>query len=177
MSTIQIRQEEERDYPAVKALIQAAFAAEPYSDQKEHLLVERLRRGLTFVPELSLVAEEAGKIVGHILLSLVAINDGTSEFPALALAPVSVHPEWQRRGIGGQLIEAAHQKARAMGYKAVILLGHADYYPRFGYQQLGDYGITLPFEAPPENCMVLELEAGALRGVSGQVVYPPAFME
>ncbi len=172
-----IRQEQQQDYEAVEALVEAAFANEAYSDQREHLLVARLRQTEAFIPELSLVAEVNGEIVGHILLTKIEICDEDKRTPALALAPVSVHPNWQGKGIGGALIRAAHERAHALGHPIIILLGHADYYPRFGYQPTASFGISLPFEAPAENCMLVELEEGALEGVTGVVAYPPAFME
>ncbi|MEL6865570.1 MAG: N-acetyltransferase, partial [Bacteroidota bacterium] len=98
-------------------------------------------------------------------------------FSSLALAPVSVHPDFQGKGIGGQLIEEAHRIARELDYGSIVLLGHADYYPRFGYRPIHQYNIKLPFEAPPENCMVVELKAGALEEVNGEVVYDAAFFE
>lgn len=174
---LNIRQEIPADYSAVKSLIQAAFAAVEYSDQSEHLLVERLRKSASFVPELSLVSEWDNQVVGHILLTPISIKGETLSTPSLALAPVSVAPEWQGRGIGGVLIKAAHDRARELGHQSVILLGHAAYYPRFGYRPTHEYGIQLPFPAPLENCMVLELEQGTLAGVNGMVEYPPEFME
>ena len=172
-----IRQENAGDYDAVHNVIKAAFADVPYSDQSEPQLVKRLRTSDAFIPELSLVAEIDGRIVGHILLTKIQIKNGQREVSSLALAPVSVHPSHQGQGIGGALIHASHDIARTLGHQSIILLGHEDYYPRFGYRRTADFGISLPFEAPPENCMVIELEAGSLSGVQGIVQYPAAFME
>ncbi|MEM6347139.1 MAG: N-acetyltransferase, partial [Bacteroidota bacterium] len=93
----------------------------------------------------------------------------------LSLAPVAVLPKQQGQGIGAMLIEEAHRIARSLGHERIILLGHADYYPRFGYQICANYGIKLPFEVPDENCMVIGLKENALTGVGGEVVYPKAF--
>ena len=172
---IKVRQEQPQDYPIVEKVVEAAFADEKMSDQSEHLLVARLRKSKAFVPELSLVAETNGQIVGHILLTKIQIKNDTRTYPSLALAPVSVLPEFQRKGIGSKLILKAHEAAQAVGFQSIILLGHADYYPRFGYERTSRYGIRLPFPAPEENCMVLGLQPEGLEGVSGEVIYPKAF--
>lgn len=140
-------------------------------------LVERLRQSDAFIPELSLVAIINEQIVGHIILTKIFIENKNSKFPSLALAPVSVLPEYQGQRIGSQLIKTAHEKAKTLGYQSIILLGHKTYYPRFGYRQTGDFGINLPFEAPKENCMAIELVENALQNVSGTVVYSNAFFE
>ena len=172
---IRIRQENQIDRKAVEAIIETAFKTEVYSDQTEHLLVARLRESDAFIPQLSLVAEVNGKIVGHILLTKITIKNDLNSFPSLALAPVSVLPAYQKRGIGGRLIQEAHRIATELGHSSIVLLGHADYYPRFGYELTSKYGIKLPFEAPEENCMVVELVEGSLKEVSGVVEYAKEF--
>ena len=117
------------------------------SDHKEQFLVQRLRKSDAFIPELSLIAENENKIVGHILLTKLKIKNGQKKFDSLALAPVSVLPEYQGNGIGGMLIKEAHKKAKELGYQSVILLGHEKYYPKFGYKQADKFGIELPFES------------------------------
>lgn len=172
-----IRQEEQKDYLQVTNVVEAAFAEVEESDQTEHLLIGRLRKSDAFVPQLSLVAETDGRIHGHILFTRVQIKSDDSAYEALALAPVSVHPQQQGKGIGGQLIEAGHEIARSLGFQSVVLLGHADYYPRFGYQKASDFGIALPFPVPEENCMVKDLEGNGLTEVAGVVEYPSVFFE
>jgi predicted N-acetyltransferase YhbS len=175
---ILFRQENKDDYAAVFNLIQRAFEKEEMSDHSEQYLVERLRNSEAFIPELSIVAEINQNIAGHILLTRIkVINNKNEEFESLALAPVSVLPEYQSKGIGGKLIETAHKKAKELGFGSVILLGHENYYPRFGYEIAKKYGIKLPFEVPDENCMAIELIKGALEGIEGTVVYPKAFFE
>lgn len=172
-----IRQEQTKDHPEVFQLIRSAFEKEVHSDHREQFLVERLRHSDAFIPELSLVAEEDGHIVGYILLTKINIVQQDIRSPALALAPVAVLPSHQGKGIGGQLIKAAHEKAAAAGFTAVVLLGHEHYYPRFGYKMAKTFRIKLPFEVPEENCMVLELKAGALKDVTGTVEYAAPFFE
>lgn len=106
-----------------------------HSDHQEQFLVERLRKSDAFIPELSLVAEdEKGTIAGHILLTKLSIENDSETYESLALAPVSVKPEFQNQGIGGQLIREGHRVAQRLGYQSVILIGHENYYPKFGYK-------------------------------------------
>lgn len=170
-----IRQETPADFDQVSRLIEQAFKRDPDSDHTEQLLVENLRNSPAFIPELSLVAEKEGIIAGHILLSRVWIKSGKQSFESLALAPVSVSPAFQNQGIGGKLILESHERARKLGYSSVVVLGHADYYPRFGYERAAAYKIKLPFDVPEENCMVLALTKGGLDNISGLVEYPPEF--
>ena len=174
---IKLRQENEKDYKSVFQLIEKAFEHEEYSDHKEQFLVERLRKSNAFIPELSIVAELENKIIGHILLTKLEIKNDSESFESLALAPVSVLPEFQGKGIGSKLILQSHKTAKDLGYKSIILLGHQDYYPRFGYELCEKYNIEMPFDVPAENCMVIVLVENGLAGVSGKVVYPPAFFE
>jgi len=172
-----IRKEEPRDFNAVFNLIEKAFESEKMSDHKEQFLVERLRKSDAFIPELSMVAENDNKIVGHILLTKLKIKNDQNIFDSLALAPVSVLPEYQGKGIGGMLINQAHIIAKELGHKSIVLLGHEKYYPKFGYQLTEEFGIKLPFDAPKENCMIIELTENALQGVTGMVEYPKEFNE
>ncbi len=174
---VTLRQENKNDFESVFQLIEKAFEKVEYSDHKEQFLVERLRNSEAFIPELSIVAELDGKIVGHILFTKLQIKNEYQTFPSLALAPVSVLPEFQRKRIGSKLILHGHEIAKRLGYKSVILLGHQDYYPRFGYELCEKYNIKMPFDVPAENCMILALTENALSGISGEVVYPKAFFE
>lgn len=176
MDTI-IRQEKPSDHEAVFQVVEAAFKDMPISDQSEPFLVNRLRKSEAFVPELSLVAEVDGKIVGHILVSKVKIKSENGEIEALSLAPVSVIPNFQNNGIGSALTMESHRRAKALGFQMILLVGHPAYYPRFGYERASKYGIKYPFDAPNEACMVIELQPDALQNVSGEVVFPKAFFQ
>lgn len=176
-SQIIIRPEAPRDFVAIANLIQAAFQDMEHSDHTEHLLVERLRKSSAYVPELALVASLAEEIVGYILLSKITIVAENKQHGSLALAPVAVLPMHQRKGIGGMLIQRAHEAAQRLGHQSVILIGHEAYYPKFGYQRCSEFNITLPFPAPAENCMAIELVPDGLSGVLGMVNYPNAFFE
>ncbi|AWK04989.1 GNAT family N-acetyltransferase [Flavobacterium crocinum] len=174
---IKLRQENKNDFESVFHLIEKAFEKEEYSDHKEQFLVERLRKSEAFIPELSIVAESEGKIVGHILFTKLKVVNDADSFESLALAPVSVLPEFQGKGIGAKLILYGHEIAKELGCKSVILLGHQDYYPRFGYELCEKYNIKMPFDVPAENCMAIALTENGLKGISGEVVYPKEFFE
>jgi predicted N-acetyltransferase YhbS len=168
-----IRQEREKDYDAVYQVVKSAFEQMEMASGNEQDLVNRLRKSAAFIPELSLVAEMAGRITGHIMFTKMKIG----QHPSLALAPVAVLPAHQKQGIGGKLIEEGHRIARELGYSSVILVGHPDYYPRFGYQRASHWNIQAPFEVPDEAFMVLELREGGLEDVSGTIEYAPEFFE
>jgi predicted N-acetyltransferase YhbS len=174
---LKLRQESSEDFEKVFRIIESAFKNEAYSDNKEQFLVKKLRSSDAFIPELSIVAEDDGKIVGHILLTKIKIKNDQRAFESLALAPVSVMPIYQKKGIGGQLIKEAHKIAKVLGYKSIVLLGHETYYPKFGYELARNYDIKIPFDAADENCMVIELVKDGLKGVNGVVEYAEEFFE
>ena len=174
---VKIRKETDADHDQVAFIIEEAFKNMPFSDQKEHSLVEKLRLSDTFIPELSLIAEINDKIVGHILLSRLVIRNKENSFPSLSLAPLSVLPSFQKKGIGSKLIQEAHNRAINLGFQSIILLGHEDYYPRFGYKMCKLFDIKVPFKAPDKNCMAIELTKDSLKLISGIVEYPPEFHE
>jgi len=174
---IHIRQENPADYSIVFEIVAAAFEGKAFSDQTEQFLVNRLRKSPSFIAELSFVAEYEGEIVGHILLTKIKIKNEEETFDSLTLAPVSVKPDFQYKGIGGKLIRHAHECAKDLGFKSIVLLGHESYYPRFGYEMTSRYNIALPFKASEANCMIVELVENGLRGVSGMVEYDKAFFE
>lgn len=172
-----LRQETPNDFFEVANVVEQAFQHVGISDQQEHFLVDRLRKSNAFVPELSIVAESNNEIIGHILLTKISIVNNSTSFESLALAPVSVLPKFQNQGIGGKLIEESHRMAKELNFKSIVLLGHENYYPKFGYELTKKYNIEIPFDAPEENCMVIELVPNGLKGVSGKVEYHSAFFE
>ncbi|WP_440954310.1 GNAT family N-acetyltransferase [Methanosarcina sp. Mfa9] len=146
-----IRPETPSDYPGITEVNDLAFG-----QPTEGNLVEKLRRNPKFVPELSLVAGIDGKIVGHILFFPVVVKSGVGdgepegyeEYEIISLAPLSVLPEFQKQGIGGRLIKEGLEACRKLGYGSVVVLGHPEYYPRFGFEQARKWGIKDPFGAP-----------------------------
>ena len=176
MQNIIIREETPDDYAWVIELTEKAFETMEFSDGKEGKLVENLRKAPAFIPELSLVAELNGQVVGHILFSPMQIKNEQKIFESLVLGPVSVLPEFQKQGIGSQLMRAGHQKAKELGFQSVILIGHQEYYPRFGYKPASTWGIKTQIPLPSDDVfMAVELTEGALKEVSGMVDFPPEF--
>ncbi|TFG38165.1 MAG: N-acetyltransferase [Syntrophobacterales bacterium] len=165
-----IRSETPDDYGIITGINDAAFGG-----KNEGRLVEKLRATGEFIKDLSLVAELDGTFVGHILFYPVTINSGENKYPTLALAPMSVLPEYQKKKIGSILVIGGLKKAQEMGYRSVIVLGHSDFYRKFAFKTASDWGITPPFEAPDSAFMALELVLGELEGKAGVVEYPPAF--
>ena len=165
-----IRAERKEDYSRITEVTDLAFR-----QKNEGRLVERLRIDLDFIPELSLVAEIGNEIIGHILFFPIKIISEDAEVPSLALAPMSVVPEYQRRGIGKQLVTEGLKRAKSIGYKSVIVLGHSEYYPKFGFEPASKWNIKAPFDVPDKVFFAIELEEGGLKGVSGAVEYSDEF--
>jgi putative acetyltransferase len=161
-----IRPETAADHPAVRTVLERAFG-----QPQEAQLVDALRKG--GYARVSLVAELAGQVVGHVLLSDLRIVTADGTVPALALAPLSVVPEHQRAGIGSQLARESLRIAKAEGHRIVIVLGHATYYPRFGFSPELALPLASPYAGP--HFMALELVPGALKEVRGEVKYAPPF--
>lgn len=170
--TVEIRQEDARDYPSVYDVNTCAFGR-----KEEARLVDRLRLSDAFIPELSMVATVDSKVVGYILFTKIHIVENENGVPSLALAPMAVTPDFQRKGVGGQLIRHGFDEARKLGYKSVVVLGHSDYYPRFGFTPTIKWDIKPPLNVPEKAFMGLELEEGSLSGVRGKVLYASEFGE
>lgn len=168
--TTEIREEIPQDYDAVYKIHELAFKQANEAD-----LVNALRKSTAFIPGLSLVAIQHQAIVGHILFTNILIKNSSVLHGSLALAPVSVCPDYQHQGIGSVLIRAGLQKARDLGYDSVIVLGHEHYYPKFGFLPAAGWQIKAPFEVPSAAFMALELKPGGLKGVNGTVEYAKEF--
>ena len=146
-----------------------------FGQEDEARLVDALRGSGAFIPELSLVAVDGAAIVGHVLFTRIAIREEGSSHPGLALAPVAVAPSHQRRGIGSALIRRGLEVARELGHGVVIVVGHASYYPRFGFVPAVPRGIRAPFPVDDASFMALALRPGALEGIRGTVEYAAPF--
>ncbi len=167
-----IRPEVPTDAEAIREIHRRAFGRDA-----EAALVDAVRASPGYLPDLSLVAEAAGVLVGHLLLSAIAIRTERGDVPALALAPVAVLPERQGQGVGTALIEHGLERARAAGHRLVVVVGHPTYYPRFGFAPARPRGLEAPFPVSDAAFMALALAPGALDGLRGTVVYPPAFAD
>jgi putative acetyltransferase len=124
---------------------------------------------------LSLVALLDEQVVGHIVFSPVTIKSSKSSFEAIAFRPMAVLPSHQRSGIGSQLVRVGLEEYRKMGQSIVIVLGHSEFYPHFGFKPSLPFGIRWEQDVPAEVFMVAELNEGALKGRGGVVVYQPEF--
>ncbi len=165
-----IRLETPEDQASIHHVNQEAFGQSQEADIVDGL---RARSALA----ISLVAVQETLIVGHMAFSKVEVTSEQSSFEALALAPLAVLPAYQNKGIGSQLVLAGLNECRRLGYEIIVVLGHPDYYPRFGFVPAKPKGIKCEFEVPDEAWMVLELRVGALAGRQGKVRFQPEFKD
>jgi len=169
--SITIRPEEPGDCDAVAQVNEAAFERPAEAE-----LVNALREQA--YPVISLVATIEDRVVGHILFSPVIAEEAlVSPGLVMGLAPMAVAPDFQRKGIGTKLVEAGLDACVQLGCTAVAVLGHPEYYPRFGFAPASRFGIRCEYEVPDEVFMAMELVPDALEGCHGLVKYHPAFAE
>jgi putative acetyltransferase len=164
---MRIRRESEADHAAVRALNEAAFETAAEANLVEALRAKRISL-------VSLVAESGGTVVGHILFSPVMLAE-RSDLNAMGLGPMAVLPDHQRKGVGSALVREGLARCRQLGCRAVVVVGHPNYYPRFGFVPGTRYGIRCEYDVPADVFMIAELEKGALNGVAGVARYDNAF--
>ena len=167
---IQIRPEEDRDADSIREVLVSAFAREQEAD-----LVVKLRRVQAVT--VSLVASVVDELVGHILFTPVRVVSPGAEELAVALGPMAVATDWQRRGVGGALVKAGLQVCLRDSNDVVFVLGHPSYYPRFGFKATLQFGLDCEFEVPEEAFMVAELRPRTLANLQGKVFYHPEFRQ
>ncbi|MBE9209541.1 N-acetyltransferase [Nostoc sp. LEGE 06077] len=167
---LNIRRETFADYPAITEVNRLAFGQE-----NEANLIDKIRHSDRYIPKLSLVAEIENFVVGHILFSYIDLVN-TEKLQVIGLAPLAVHPQFQKQGIGSALVEAGLKIADDKGEALVIVLGHPHFYSRFGFQPSVVYQIESPFPVPEDVFMVKPLQNYQQKYI-GKVVYPPAFDE
>lgn len=180
MENILIRPENREDYTAVENLTREAFWNVYRPGCMEHYVLHRYRSLPDFVPELSLVLQRQGEIIGHIMYSHARIccDDG-SHLPVMIFGPLSVHPGWQRRGYGSLLVRKSLELAKEMGCGAVMITGSPAYYARFGFVAAKQYGVRyagLDRDDPAPFFMALELVSGYLQGKSGVYADPEGYL-
>ena len=170
-SMITVRSERLEDIPSVRILNKQAFEQPTEVD-----IVDKLRQAC---PEaLSLVAEDKGRIVGHILFTPAVIECGNREIHGMALAPMAVAPDRQCEGIGTTLVNHGLKVLQERTRPFVIVLGHPDYYPRFGFERASGYNITSQWEGVPDDAfMILIFDKVAMEGISGVARYREEFDE
>lgn len=165
---MRIRAERTEDHPAVYRVNQLAFGQANEAD-----LVDALREKAA--PIISLVAALDGEVVGHIFFSPVTVESEEAAFTAMGLAPMAVLPTHQNQGVGSLLVREGLMECRRLGYDIVVVLGHPNYYPRFGFVPASSKGLRCEYDVPDEVFMVTELKPGVLAGYSGLVKYHPEF--
>jgi putative acetyltransferase len=163
--SVVIREEGPDDIAAVREVNRCAFGQEQESN-----IVDALRANGGAL--LSLVAIMDDRIVGHIIYSPVSVSDMVN---GAALGPMAVLPEHQRQGIGTRLVEAGNQKIKDAGHPFIIVVGHAEYYPRFGFRRASEYGVKCEWDVPNDVFMVLVLDPAKMQGMSGLARYRHEF--
>ena len=165
-----IRWETPEDVEYIRYVNEQAFGR-----GNEAELIEKLRnRGALTI---SLVAVQNGEIVGHISFSPVVIESEGSSFEVISLGTMAVLPTYQRKGVGSQMVRTGLEECRRLGHEIVVVVGHPDYYPRFGFVVAGPKGIDCEFKVPEDAWMILELREGALAGRRGVARFQPEFRE
>ncbi len=171
MTDIIIRQETAADAAAINVVNISAFEGEA-----EAKLVTALRQSRSFIPELSLVADIDGRVVGHILLSRIHLKYSENEVAVLALAPMAVVPSQSHRGIGSALVHAAITKATSAGEHAIIVVGHPPFYAKFDFERVIKWKMYHSLPVPTESVQALELLKGAFKG-GGVINYSHSLLQ
>lgn len=168
--SLDIRPENEADFEAIYALVRDAFATVEASEGDEQGFVASMRRHPGYIPDLALVAERKGELVGYVMLTETAVAGPQGGSPVLLLAPLCVTPKRQSRGVGAALVHDAFRRALRRGYDAVFLAGNPKYYRRFGFRPTADFGIAHTMPVPDKYIMAKELIPNALFSRKGTIV-------
>lgn len=168
MENIIIREERENEWFETEYMTKRAFWNLHVPGCNEHYLVHILRLDEDYIPELSRVAEFDGKIVGTIMYSKAYVMDGEKRTDVITFGPLCIDPEYQKRGIGGKLLEKTMQLARKQGHRAIVIFGEQEYYPRYGFNPCEHFNITTKDGKNFNAFMGVELVTGGLDGVKGK---------
>ena len=169
---MKIRQETPNDYDEIYKLIQTAFQSAKVKDGTEQDYAVKLRNSDNYVNALALVAEDTQRLIGHIMLTRISLIAPEKSVKSLMAAPLSVLESFRGKGVGGKLMKTALSLAENLGYDAVFLCGDPEYYKRFGYQEITNFGIKNASQIPTQYVMGIELRPGALTGCGGQINFP-----
>lgn len=172
---MQITTIQPRQYAAVDQLLKAAFSATDHGYDGEAELVAAIRQDPSYQAYLEVVAVENEQVVGTGLLSDITISNDTTTTSGVALAPLAVLPDHQKRGIGKKILTKLEQRARIAGYAYISVLGWPDYYSQFSYRPADQFDIQAPFDVPSDSYLIKPLTPTSLSGVTGTVQYLPAF--
>ncbi|MDA2925403.1 N-acetyltransferase [Acidobacteria bacterium AH-259-L09] len=167
---IRIRKEHPQDIETIREVNVRAFGQAQEAD-----IVDKLRHNCNDL--LSLVAAVESRVVGHILFSPATLESEDGRVEGMGLAPMAVLPEYQKQGVGSELTRTGITELKCTGCPFVIVLGHAEYYPRFGFEPASRYGIRSEWEVPDEAFMILVLDNSVMEGISGVARYRPEFAE
>jgi putative acetyltransferase len=165
-----IRREQPQDVPAIQQVNIRAFGRD-----QEASVVDKLRKNCNSI--LSLVALTNGKVVGHILFSPAVIEGKHGKLVGTGLAPLAVLPEYQRKGIGTQLMQTGISRIKEGGCPYIIVIGHQEYYARFGFEEAGRFGISCEWNVPYDTFMILILDRKAMNGITGVTRYRQEWAE
>lgn len=172
---MEIRKIERGDYDEISKLIKETFSNTTNGYGNEAELVEKIRESNYYIEELEVVAIEDKSIIGHGLLSEVAIINGRHKYKGLVLAPLEVSTRHQKKGIGTVVLKELEKRARGYNYSFISILGHPSYYAKFGYIPASKFDITAPFSVPDEAFMIKAINDQTLNNISGMIKYPEAF--
>ena len=167
---IEIREEQPRDILLIREVNMQAFGQVQEAD-----IVDKVRRNCDDL--LSLVGVAGNQVVGHTLFSPVLLKSEERTIGGMGLAPMAVLPEYQRQGIGSQLIRTGIARLARRRCPFIVVLGHAEYYPRFGFEPASRYGIRSEWEVPDDAFMILILDQSEMQDISGVAIYRPEFAE
>ncbi len=167
---LRIRAEAPSDHEAISTIVEAAFGR-----RMEARLVELLRESDCYLPDLTLVAEQGGEIVGHVMISYATLRRADDEVRVLSLAPFAVAPKRQNDGIGSALMRESISRADETKEPLVMLIGHPNYYPRFGFERARPLGIEPPPPGAPDAVFMVRKLSNYDESYQGQLIYPQAF--
>lgn len=162
-----IRQETNKDYSEIYNLIKTAFETAEVKDGDEQDFAVQLRESENYIPELALIVEKEGKLIGHIMFTKLNIDTPNGYFEALLLAPIAILLEYRNQGVGSLLIREGLKLAKDMNYSAVFLCGDPAYYNRLGFKETSEFGVKNGCSIPDQYVMAYELKEGVLRSING----------
>jgi putative acetyltransferase len=166
---VDIRQIQKEDYDLVYEFVKVAFKTANVSQGDEQDYVLKWRAGENYISELEFIAEENCEIIGHIMLQKLKIQTIQGEYIGLMVAPLSVKLEQRKRGVGKKLVYRGFERAKELGYTAAFLAGDSKYYSRFGFKEIGEFGIENKTEIPNQFVLGCEIVNGALKNVKGVI--------
>ncbi len=166
-----IKKETVEDFSQIYDLVKVAFQTAKVSNGKEQDFVNQLRNSGNYIPELALVAEEDGQMIGHIMLTKTYVVNGNITHETLLLAPISVVLAYRNRGVGSAIIKESFARAKTLGYSSIFLVGNPAYYHRFGFRATVDFGIKNTNDIPDEYVMACELIPNALQSIGGTISF------